>query len=66
MLLHAGFAASASSELPSLGQNSLLNIEREKRLGRSVYERILAGGLVETNPITGYGIIDFLSCATIR
>jgi predicted Zn-dependent protease len=49
MLLHAGFAASASSELPSLGQNSLLNIEREKRLGRSVYERILAGGLVETN-----------------
>jgi predicted Zn-dependent protease len=58
MLLHAGFAASASSELPSLGQNSLLNIEREKRLGRSVYERILAGGLVETNPLLDRYIND--------
>ncbi len=58
MLLPAGFAASASSELPSLGQNSLLNIARETRLGRSVYERILASGLVETNPLLDRYIND--------
>jgi len=41
----------ASSELPSLGENSAINIERETRLGRSVYERLLAVGLVESHPL---------------
>jgi predicted Zn-dependent protease len=41
----------ASSELPSLGEDSAINIERETRLGASVYERLLAAGLVETNPL---------------
>jgi predicted Zn-dependent protease len=41
----------AASELPSLGENSAFNIARETRLGASVYDRILAVGLVETNPI---------------
>ena len=43
--------APAASELPSLGENSAFNIERETRLGASVYDRLLAVGLVETNPI---------------
>ncbi|MCP4331745.1 MAG: M48 family metalloprotease [Gammaproteobacteria bacterium] len=41
----------ASSELPSLGENSLINIDRETRLGRSVYERLRAVGLVESHPL---------------
>ena len=49
---------SAASELPSLGENSAFNIERETRLGRSVYKRLLASGLVETNPILDRYIND--------
>ena len=48
----------ASSELPSLGENSAINIERETRLGASVYERLLAAGLVETNPLLDRYIND--------
>ena len=44
-------AQATTSELPSLGQNSLINIERETQLGRSVYERLLAAGLIETHPL---------------
>ena len=58
ILMLAGWPASTSSELPSLGQNSLLNIERETQLGRSVYERILASGLVETDPLLDRYIND--------
>ena len=45
-----GRAPSATSELPSLGENSAINIERETQLGRSVYERLLSLGLIETDP----------------
>jgi predicted Zn-dependent protease len=45
-VLHA-----ASSELPSLGEDSAINIKYETHLGRSVYERLLAAGLVETHPL---------------
>jgi predicted Zn-dependent protease len=48
----------ASSELPSLGANSSFNIDRETRLGYSVYERLLAVGLVETNPLVDRYIND--------
>ena len=48
----------ATSELPSLGENSAFNIARETRLGASVYDRILAVGLVETNPILDRYIND--------
>ena len=48
----------ATSELPNLGEDSALNIERETRLGESVYERLLAVGLVETNPILDRYIND--------
>jgi predicted Zn-dependent protease len=48
----------ASSELPSLGENSVLNIERETRLGRSVYERLLEAGAIETNPLLDRYIND--------
>jgi predicted Zn-dependent protease len=48
----------ASSELPSLGENSAINIEYETRLGASVYERLLAAGLVETNPLLDRYIND--------
>ena len=50
--------AIAATELPSLGENSAFNIERETALGRSVYERILASGLVESNPILDRYIND--------
>jgi len=48
----------AATELPSLGENSAINIERETRLGASVYERLLAAGLVETNPLLDRYIND--------
>lgn len=52
LLLAFGVAVcAANSELPSLGANSAINIERETRLGRSVYERLLAYGLVESHPL---------------
>jgi len=41
----------ATSDLPSLGANSAINIDRETRLGRSVYERLRAVGLVESHPL---------------
>jgi predicted Zn-dependent protease len=45
------FTASPGTELPSLGENSAINIERETRLGRSVYEKLLAKGYIETHPL---------------
>ena len=57
MLLVAASLA-ASSELPLLGENSLFNIERETRLGRSVYERLLDRGLIETHPMLDRYIND--------
>jgi predicted Zn-dependent protease len=53
-----GFAASSSTELPSLGENSAINIERETRLGRSVYEKLLARGYIETDPLLDRYIND--------
>ena len=53
-----GFPAAANSELPSLGENSAFNIKQETALGRSVYERLLAAGLVETNPLLDRYIND--------
>jgi len=41
----------ATSNLPSLGEDSLINIKYETQLGRSVYERLLAAGLIETHPL---------------
>lgn len=40
-----------ASELPSLGENSSININRESQLGRSVYERLLSVGFIETDPL---------------
>lgn len=51
-------AVEANSELPSLGENSVFNINQETALGRSVYERLLAAGLVETNPLLDRYIND--------
>ena len=45
------FTASSSTELPSLGENSAINIERETQLGHSVYEKLLARGYIETDPL---------------
>jgi predicted Zn-dependent protease len=50
--------AAINSELPSLGENSKINIERETRLGRSVYERLMASGLIETDPLLDRYIND--------
>ncbi len=54
-----GLVSGASSELPSLGENALLNIKQETRLGRSVYERLRADGLIETHPLLDRYINDF-------
>jgi predicted Zn-dependent protease len=43
--------AHAEGELPLLGENSAINIEQEKRIGHTFYRRLLAQGVVETNPI---------------
>ncbi len=58
LLSLTSFAANASSELPSLGENASINIERETKLGLSVYEKLLAIGLVETNPLLDRYIND--------
>ena len=52
-------ATCASSELPSLGENAPFNIDRETRLGRSVYEKLLANGWIETDPLLDHYINDF-------
>jgi predicted Zn-dependent protease len=52
------FTASPSTELPSLGENSAINIERETRLGHSVYEKLLARGYIETDPLLDRYIND--------
>ena len=59
-VLLAGFiaGAGANSELPSLGENASFNIEREYELGRSVYDRLMAGGLIETHPLLDRYIND--------
>lgn len=48
----------ANSELPSLGEDSIINIEREQNLGRTVYERLLSRGLIETQPLLDRYIND--------
>jgi predicted Zn-dependent protease len=45
------FVVGANTDLPSLGENSSINIERETRIGRSVYEQLLARGYIETHPL---------------
>lgn len=58
LLLLISFTSSARSDLPSLGENASINIEREMKLGRSVYKRLLSVGLVETNPLLDRYIND--------
>ena len=50
--------SSGATNLPSLGEQALINIERETRLGRSVYERLLNAGLIETHPLLDRYIND--------
>jgi len=52
------FTASPSTELPSLGENSAINIERETQLGNSVYEKLLTRGYIETDPLLDRYIND--------
>jgi predicted Zn-dependent protease len=58
MLLLCAGRIEASADLPNLGEDSALNIERETRLGRSVYDRLMAAGVVETNPLVDRYIND--------
>ena len=48
----------AISELPSLGENAAFNIEQETRIGRSVYDRLLVFGLIESEPVLDSYIND--------
>lgn len=50
--------ATASSELPSLGENSAFNVARETSLGRSVYDRLMDAGVIETDPLLDRYIND--------
>jgi len=54
----SSFTATPSTELPSLGENSAINIERETQLGRSVYKKLLARGYIETDPLLDRYIND--------
>ena len=54
----SSFTANPSTELPSLGENSAINIERETQLGRSVYKKLLARGYIETHPLLDRYIND--------
>ena len=54
----SSFVADANTELPSLGENSSINIARETRIGRSVYEQLLARGYIETHPLLDRYIND--------
>ena len=58
LLLLISAKPDATTELPSLGENALINIERETSLGRSVYHKLLARGLIETNPLLDRYIND--------
>ena len=58
LLLLTSFTSSARSDLPSLGENASINIEREMKLGRSVYRKLLSVGLVETDPLLDRYIND--------
>jgi predicted Zn-dependent protease len=53
-----GLSSAANSDLPRLGENSLINIKQETRLGHSVYARLLAAGVIETNPLLDRYIND--------
>ncbi|MDH3218336.1 MAG: M48 family metalloprotease [Gammaproteobacteria bacterium] len=58
LLLVSSIAYGASSELPDLGESALLNIERETSLGRTVYDKLMAKGLIETHPLLDRYIND--------
>lgn len=58
LLLTLCSVAAGASELPSLGEKAAINIEREAQLGRSVYDRLLNAGLVETHPLLDRYISD--------
>jgi len=58
ILTLSGFVAGANTELPSLGENSSINIARETKIGRSVYEQLLARGYIETHPLLDRYIND--------
>ncbi len=58
LLLLISLTSSARSDLPSLGEDASINIEREMKLGRSVYRKLLSVGLVETDPLLDRYIND--------
>ena len=58
VLVVAPGSIAANTDLPSLGEDSRINIEREQNLGRAFYERLLARGFVETEPVLDRYIND--------
>lgn len=51
-------AAASTSELPNLGELATVNLEREKALGESIYNKLLARDLIETHPLVDRYIND--------
>lgn len=58
LLLGMASVAGANSALPELGENALINIAEEHKLGKSVYDRLLERGLIETHPLLDRYIND--------
>ncbi len=58
LLLPVTPATAATSELPNLGELATVNLEREKALGESVYNKLLARDLIETHPLVDRYIND--------
>ena len=58
LLLAVVPAGAIDAELPALGANAQLNIQRETQIGGSVYVRLRNSGLIETNPLIDRYIND--------
>ncbi len=58
LLLGMAPAAVANSALPELGEHARTNLEEERKLGQSVYDRLLERGLIETHPLLDRYIND--------
>ena len=53
-----GAGAADGAPLPTLGANSIFSLERETRLGRTIYDRLQQRGLIETDPLLDRYIND--------
>lgn len=60
LCLASGFVVPGygDEELPQLGEHSSVNIDYEVKLSKQIYDRLMARGLIETNPLVNRYIND--------